>query len=131
MSAVDHEAARLEGVVHHAQIVGLPLGVVFTAMAQAQVMTQLVHKGARLLVLGARLTGPSAEADDKVAGAIAERSAAAVSRNAACARKGTAQVVSPDIVVEDRLPGLLEIGVLDGVKPAPAEAGTATSGDVV
>src|SRR5439155_2109817 len=59
------DAVGLEGVIHDALVVRLAIGVPVTAVAQAEIVPQLMHERPALLVGGAGVVGRSVELRDQ------------------------------------------------------------------
>src|SRR5262245_24749854 len=69
---------ELKPVVHHAAVVGLVVEVLESAVAQAQVVPQLVHEGSGLLEYRSDLTRPASQGDQEVEPADKRNAGAAV-----------------------------------------------------
>ena len=62
-----YQSADLEEIIHDAEVVGLIIHVVYPAVSQAYVVTQLVHEGAALFLGCTDAVRPAAERDNKAA----------------------------------------------------------------
>src|SRR5438067_1322711 len=65
------EALHLIGVVHHARVAGLRVRIVAAPVAEAEVVTELVHERAGLLARRADAVGEIAERHDEIRAADA------------------------------------------------------------